>query len=90
MNGYPIIKIQIDGIRSSVLKAFDASNLEINAYVLRSLDNMLQEEWVIAEIDEAVKSCLKQAIKGIAGNYQMKQAIEDVLCETILKKIDRE
>jgi len=87
MNHLPVLKIEIEAVRTQVSTLLTDRNNEINEHIVKSLKNQLSEDWVIAEIDAAVKRCLKQAIEDISNNYQMRNAITDLVAGIIAKKL---
>lgn len=83
----PTLRIELDGIRSSVKHIFLQHNEELSNMVMDELDRQLQLEWVQIEIKGAVESCIKEAIDGVANNYRLKSAITDLIGEAIEKLI---
>lgn len=87
MSTLPIIKIEIEGLRRQVCSGLLGINDEINKYVMKSLEKQMTEEWVIVEIDNAVKECLKKAIEGIANDYRMRSAMTELVSNVIAEKL---
>lgn len=88
MNNMPIIRLEIERLRHSVTNVMLDSNNEINAIISESLNKQLTEGWVMQEIDLAVKECLKEAIKGIANSYQLRNAITESISNVIVDKLN--
>lgn len=87
MRDITTLRIEIDGLRTCVGEALVSRNAEINRLVIDSLEKQLTEEWVMAEIDKSVKSCLTSAIENIANDYHMRNAITDLISNVVVKKI---
>lgn len=88
MYNMPILKMEIQGLRHSVLHAMNQSNDDLNKIVSESINKQLTEDWVMQEIDLAVKKCLKEAIEGIANSYQLRSAITESISNVIIDKLN--
>lgn len=87
MSNLPIIRIELDGVRNTVAAMLTDKNKEISEYVIKSLEKQITEDWVIEEIDTAVKSCLKSAIASVANDYQMRSAITELISNAVTHKL---
>ena len=90
MSELPIIRIELERVKYAVASMISDRNDELNAYVLESLNRQLTEEWVMTEIDLAVKECLSKTIKNISNDYGLQQAIYSSLLNVIIPKVKGE
>ena len=82
----PIIRIEIERLKSCVNTMLSTHSIELNAYVKKSIEDQIQAEWVMQEIDMEVKTAIHKAIKGISNNYHLTNAIEDLIARTLAEK----
>jgi signal recognition particle GTPase len=87
MNTLPILRIELEGVRANVAHMLNANNESINKMVLDSLEKQLTEEWVQQQIDQAVKDCLHKSIVKVADDWQLQNAITQLIGEAIAKMI---
>jgi len=89
MLNMPMLKIEIEGLRYSVIHAFDGHNKDFSEHVADTLEKTLTEEWVKKSVQEAVNECIKTAVKNISGNYQMQRAITDLMSDKLCTIINK-
>jgi hypothetical protein len=89
MNEMPILRFELDGVRSRVAHMLSSKNDELNELVLQSLDRQLTQEWVMAEIDAAVKGALLSAIRSVGDNYTVRSALNEVICGVVSENIGK-
>ena len=82
----PIIRIEIERLKSCVNMMLSTHSTELNAYVKKSIEEQIQAEWLMKEIDKEVKEAIYKSIKGISSNYQLIHAIEDLIAKTLADK----
>lgn len=88
MNVGPIIKIEMEGLKSSVMHYMQQHNDDFNAMVKNALEQTLTEEWVKHSIQEAVNKTVQNAIDGMCDNWQLKNAVSDALGKALAQMID--
>ncbi len=87
----PIIRLELEGMRHSVLHAFMAHNTEIEGYVGEALKktienyNFLEEvrRFANAELHEAVKRAVVNAIGDILYNKDVQHAIKEAVIKAL-------
>lgn len=87
MYDMPILKFELSGLQHSIAKMLVERNCEINKHVIESIDRQLTEEWVISEIDSAVKKCLQRSISEIANDYNLRYTITALISKTVSEKL---
>ncbi len=87
MYDMPILKFELSGLQHSIAKMLVERNGEINKHVIQSIDRQLTEDWVISEIDSAVKKCLQRAISEIANDYNLRCTITELISKTVSEKL---
>lgn len=81
----PKIKIEIEGVRSSILHHFDVANNDLNKRILNTIEETLTLDYIDQQIKQVVFKCLTEAIDDVANNYQLKSAITTVVSDSITK-----
>jgi len=84
----PIIKIEMEGVKASVMHYMQQHNDEYNSVVQSTLENTLTEEWVKNSIQKAVNKTVQEAINGLGDNWQLRNAIHDALAKALSKMVD--
>ncbi len=88
------LKIDIEGLRHSVMHIFASHTRELQEMINKSLEEKLQLSWVRDEINLSVENCIRSAITDIANDYKLKtaitRAISDQLCDVIDKRSSTE
>ena len=69
MSTLPIIRIEIEGMRSAILAALTERQIEMDAYVKDSLDRFLAGHALQEQIDRHVSVAIDTAIKQEADRY---------------------
>ena len=82
-----IIRIEIEGLKHSVATMLSDRNEEINKMIIEEMDRQVNEEWIQSCIQKEVRSALKRAVEGIADNYRVVSAIQEVMGQAIADKI---
>ena len=88
MNELPILRIELDGVRSNIAHMFNANNNELNEMVKASLDKTLTHAWVAERIDFNVRECIRQAVEGISNNYELRTAISEAIVDQVIRNIN--
>lgn len=88
MNVGPIIRVEIEGLKSSVLHYMQQHNDDFNAMVKEALEQTLTEDWVKESIQQAVNKTVQNAIDGLADNWQLKNAVSDALGKALAQMVD--
>lgn len=73
------IRIELEGIRSSVMTALHEQQDDYEAIVVDCLDKTLSEEWVRYSIQLAVNEVIQSAVSGLGNNWQLKTAVDRAL-----------
>ena len=87
MREMPIIRVDLECVRDSIMHSFIADSNEINKIVVEELDNILSEEWIRASIKSEVANCVKSAISGISDSIMLQRVISEKLTECIVDSI---
>ena len=86
----PVLRIELEGVKQNVAHMFAQNNDELNKMVQETIAAKLTEEWVQTEINRAVDNCIKSAIKDIADNWKLKNAITNLMVDSIEKTISKD
>ena len=71
----PRINIELEGIRQNIQHMFSKNQGDLMEVISKTLEETLTEEWVKHRIKVEVAACVENAIKDIANNYELKNAI---------------
>ena len=85
----PVLRIELEGIKQNIAHMFNQNNDELNKMVQETIESQLTEDWVQGEINQAVRSCMKSAIEDIANNWKLKNAITELMVDSIEKTISK-
>lgn len=88
MNVGPIIKIEMEGLKSSVMHYMQQHNDDFNAMVKDTLERTLTEDWVKQSIQEAVNKTVQNAIDRLGDNLQLRDAVSSALSKALAQMID--
>lgn len=80
---YPVIRFDIEGIKSSVMHVFGVHNNEFSQLIQDTIEKTITMEWVEKSVQTAVDDCIKESINQITSNYELKRAITSVITDTI-------
>lgn len=89
MSEFPRIRIELEGVRSTVQTMLTRNNDDINNMVISSLEKQINEEWVQDGINNSVRKCLESAIDDIASDWNLKSAISKQISLAIEKMISQ-
>jgi len=84
----PIVKLQIDSMRESIMAAVCLRNKDIERMIHESVDKALSTENLQSELDYEVLQTIRSVIKGMEHDYKIRHALEDLILAKI-KKIPR-
>jgi uncharacterized protein YqeY len=85
----PIIKIEMQQVRESVMHYMQQRNEELNAMVQETLEQTLTEEWVKVSIQDSVNSVVQKAIDNVGENFQFRCAVEKAIGDALAKMVNR-
>lgn len=85
----PRLRIDLEGVRTSINTMLIQHNDDINKIVIDSLNKQITEDWIQSEIDNAVKIALKKSIEGIATQWELREAISNLIAKSVAKMIER-
>lgn len=83
----PMIRIEIDHVKESILHHMGERHDEFNRMVRDSLNNCLNETWVAERVQRSVDECVRKAIDGMADNYKLRSAVEDAIASAITEMV---
>ena len=91
MDGVPLIKISIEGMRETILHAFTVQQMRTERYVADSLEQFCSEENLRRIIDNEVRLAVEAALKKEIHNFfswgdgakLINKAAEDGLRDTL-------
>lgn len=66
---FPIIRIEIEGMRQSILAALTEREIQMDAYVSEAITNYATPENLARVIDREVQSAIDDAIKEATTSY---------------------
>jgi hypothetical protein len=90
MNNYnPIsISFQLEGVKRSVVSFLDTHDNEMQKMIADAIEETLNEDWVLNEINIAVKQCIEKAIASMSDNITMQSLIRDLIIEEVGRKFN--
>jgi 5-bromo-4-chloroindolyl phosphate hydrolysis protein len=83
------LKVEMEGIRYTVMSHMSSHHEEINQMVQDTLAQTLTEDWVKASIQENVDKCLQNAINSLGDNWQLRNAVSNVLSTSLSTMIEK-
>ena len=86
----PIIRVDMVGIRHSVMSHMAAQNHEYNEMVQQALAATLNEEWVRESLQAAVNKTVQEAINNLGDNWNLKVAVSDALSKALTQMISND
>lgn len=84
----PMIHVEMEGIKHSVMHYFADHSDEMNAMVQETLAATLTEEWVKTQIQQAVNKTITNAINNLGDNYVLRTAVDAALGKALAEMID--
>lgn len=87
MRDFPVLKIELEGVRQAVAHALVSREESINKMILQSLEEQLTEDWVVESINAAVKQCLVKSIQEVSDNWTLRGAISKLIAESVSKLV---
>ena len=72
----PIIRIELEGVRSSITQMMSAHHNEFNEMVKESVETYVTPENLQRKIDTAVQKAIDNAIDELSNDYYIKQALK--------------
>jgi len=82
-----ILKIELEHIKTSVRTMLQNRSNEMQQMVTESLERTINEDWVQDSINQAVKTIVKDAIDEVTKSYKLKQAIAELIDDTVVKMV---
>ena len=82
-----LLKIELEHIKTSVRTMLQNRSNEMQQMVAEALERTINEDWVQASINHAVKSVVNDAIDDITKNYKLKQAIAELIDDAVVKMV---
>ena len=83
----PRIRLDVEGLKHSVVHCFNEHSLELGKIVQEELDKVLSKESIQKEIENQVLCCVNQAIKNISQNWTLVNHIETEMANQIVKRL---
>ena len=83
----PIIRIEMEGIRRTVMSHMAAKNHEYNEMVQQTLAATLNEKWVRESVQVAVNKTVQEVINNLGNDSNIKYAVSDVLSKALAQMI---
>jgi len=87
MDEIPRLRIELDGIKQSVIHMFNQNNEELNNMIIAEFDKQLTSEFVQLEINKAVSECIRKSISGVTSDWNLQQAITRMISDNIAELI---
>lgn len=84
---FPILRIELEGIRSTITHALGNRNEDINKLIAKAFEEKLTQEWVQQQIGIAVDDCIRSAIKTLSSNYGLQSVIQEAIVEKLQEAI---
>lgn len=83
----PRIRIELEGVKSAVSSMLTHHNSEINDLITKSIESQINEEWFVEHINVTVKNMLENAVTDMSSNWELRQAISNLVSSTVAKMI---
>lgn len=83
-----ILRIELEHIKSTVHMMLQNHSNEMQQMVTESLNRTINEEWVQANIDNAIKQVINEAINEVTNSYKLKRAIADLIDDAVVKMVE--
>ncbi len=86
----PILRIELEGVRSSVVTMLQDRNDELNKMIAQEIDATLKLEWVQEKISYVVKEMIGKAIDKVSNNYQLQDAIASLVSNAVTEMVQKQ
>lgn len=83
MENIPVIRLNLEGIRSQITHAFMAHSEELNQMVAAGLEKALSADNLQERINEEVQNAIDDAIKSLSSNYTIRSIVFDIVSEAL-------
>ena len=83
----PILKLDLEGVRMSVMTHLLQYKDEVDAMTMKIIEETLTEEWIEKSIRDNVRQTIREAINGIPRDYELKNAISEVIAHALKESI---
>lgn len=87
MYNQPRLKIEIEGLKQSVVQIFNQNNQELSDMVTKTIEDRLKSEWVQDQINLAVEQCIREAISNVSNNYELQRALTNLISASVAELI---
>lgn len=85
MNGIPIIKIEIEGMKESIQHALAGHNKEFDVMIQSAIEKAFNFETIQEKIDRQVEFALDNAIRELGQDRILKDALKRFVLNSIVK-----
>lgn len=89
MNGIPIIKIELEGMKQSIQAALTARGEEFDTMINAAIDKTFTVETIQAKIDMQVAKALDNAIDSLSESHDVKRIVKDIVVNSLVQKRDQ-
>ena len=83
------VRLELEGIKHTIIHAFSSSQEEISDMVSKSLDEILKPEIMQRTVNDAVTKCVYSAIDELSTNYEVKKAIQSFIAKQLTQYLDK-
>ena len=83
------LKIELEGLKTSVQHMFNDHNEELNKYIIEQVNSTLTEEWVKESVKKQVNICVQNAVNDISENWALQSAIKNVIGDHVAGLINQ-
>lgn len=89
MNGIPVIKIELEGMKQSISTALMARSGEFDKMIQIALDKSFNVETIQHKIDMQVAKALDDAIDTLSEHYLVKALVRDIVVKSLTNTRDK-
>ncbi len=89
MNGIPIIKIELEGMKQSIQAALTARGEEFDTMIHAAVDKIFTIETIQAKIDMQVAKALDNAIDSLSESHHVREIVKDIVVNSLVQKRDK-
>ena len=83
----PIIRIEIEQVKEHIAHAMVAHENEWNTMVQEELNRQFNADNLQIRIGEAVSKCIDAALKSVADDWRLQEAIKEVIVDNVIDKV---
>ena len=90
MNRMPIIRLELESLKETVVHAVMARDEELQAAVKEELERYLTCDYLAGHIQREVKGMVDEAIKGMCTNWRVQEAVKEAIGDVVVAALNNE